>query len=71
MPQDIKVKSTIPFKLKDKDDRNWKAFNLKAQFGFTPESIIISKPWGMNNKFILSAVMPKEEIAKREKPEKK
>ena len=58
-PKDIKLRSTVPFKLKDRTDRNWKAFNLKSQFGFIPKNIIISKPWGQNNVIILSAVLPK------------
>jgi len=63
-PKKIKIRSTIPFKLKDRQDRNWKAFNLMSQFNFLPETIIISKPHGQNNVFILSAVLTKEELAK-------
>jgi len=70
MNKNIKIRSTIPFKLKDRVDRNWKAFNLKAQFGFLPESIIISKPHGQNNVFILSAVLTKEELAKLKESKK-
>jgi hypothetical protein len=55
-----KLRSTVPFKLKDKNERNWKAFNLKTQFGFIPEVIIISKFPRKNNIIILSAVVPPE-----------
>ena len=58
--KDIQILTTTPFKLKDKRDRSWKAFNLKSQFGFLPESIIISKVDGKNNLLILSAVIPKK-----------
>jgi hypothetical protein len=56
--KDSRVTSTLPFKLKDKNERNWKAFNLKTQFGFIPETIVISKLHGMNNVIVLSAVIP-------------
>ena len=69
--EDIKIRSTIPFKLKDRQNRNWKAFNLKAQFGFLPETIIISKPHGQNNVFNLSAVLTKEELTKIKEQKKK
>lgn len=59
--REVKLRSLLPFKLKDRPNRNWKAFNLKAHFGFIPESIIISKPQGQNNVIILSAVLPKSE----------
>jgi hypothetical protein len=65
---DIKVKSTRPVKLKDRPGRHFMAYNLKALFGFVPETIIISKPTrGSNNWFILSAVLTDEEIAKEDK----
>ncbi len=66
----IKLRSTVPFKLKDKTDRNWKAVNLLSQFGFLPETILISKPHGMNNTVILSAVLTKEELEKERLLEK-
>lgn len=54
-----KLRSTVPFKLKDKEGRDWKAFDLKAQFGFLPETILVSKLHGKNNIIVLSAVLPK------------
>lgn len=56
----VELKSTVPFKLKDKNDRGWKAFNLKSQFGFIPETVVISKVMGRNNEIIFSAVLPKK-----------
>lgn len=67
--QKTKLRSTVPFKLKDKNDRNWKAFNLKMQFGFLPETIVISKLHGNNNVIVLSAVLTQEELDKLEKIE--
>lgn len=62
---DTPLRSTIPFKLKDRpSSRAWKAFKLKGLFGFIPEIIIISKVQGQNNKFIFSAVLTEEEIKK-------
>jgi len=75
---DIRVRSTVPFKLKNKTDRDWRAFNLESTFGFLPETIIISKPRGMNNVIVLSAVLQngrwvdtKEEMEKVKKSEQK
>lgn len=65
---DIRVKSTPPFKLKDKTPRRrWQAINLKKQFGFIPEVIIIEKVWGRNNALIVRAVLTPEEIKKEDK----
>ena len=66
--QNTKLRSTIPFKLKDRPfERQWKAINLKSQFGFLPENIIISKLHGMNNTIVLSAVLPNQELTKKKK----
>lgn len=68
---DIRVKSTPPFKLKDqKLRRRWQAINLKKQFGFVPETIIIEKVHGRNNVIIVRAIMTKEAI-KEEKIRRK
>lgn len=67
---DIRIRSTIPFKLKDKKGRQYKAFNLFTQFGFLPETIIITKEQG-NHRIFLSAVLTKEEMAKEDKLKKK
>jgi hypothetical protein len=67
MPKsDLRIRSTIPFKLKDRVNRNYKAFNLITQFGFLPETIIITKEQG-TQKIYLSAVLTKEELAKEKK----
>lgn len=67
---DIRIRSTIPFKLKDKKGRQYKAFNLFTQFGFLPETIIITKVQG-NQRIYLSAVLTKKEMAKEDKLKKK
>ena len=66
---DIRLRSTIPFKLKDKKGRQYKAFNLFTQFGFLPETIIITKEAGCQ-RIILSAVLNKDEMAKEDKLKK-
>ncbi len=63
---DIRIRSTIPFKLKDKTGRQYKAFNLFKQFGFLPETVIITKVQG-NQRIFLSAVLTKEEMVKEDK----
>ena len=56
----VETISTVPFKLKDKNDRGWKAFHLKSQFGFVPEIVVVSKVNGKNNIMILHAIKPKD-----------
>lgn len=65
-PAEIRVKSTPPFKLKDRPNRQYIALNFKDQFGFNPETIIIEKVRGSNNALIVRAVLTPEEIAKEE-----
>jgi hypothetical protein len=63
--EDYNVKSTVPFKLKDKVGRGGIGFDIYKTFGFYPKTIIIQKVTGQHDKFILSAVVEKEdEIAK-------
>lgn len=54
---DVRVKNTPIFKLKDKERRRFQAINLKNQFGFVPEVIIIEKVPGMNNGLIVRAIL--------------
>lgn len=51
---------TPPFKLKDKGKRGYQAINLKKQFGFIPEVIVIEKFVGENNVLRVRAVKPKK-----------
>ena len=62
---DIRIRSTIPFKLKDRKGRNYQAFNLFTQFGFLPETIIISKEQG-GFRLVLSAILTKDEMKKED-----
>lgn len=57
-----KFRATPPFKLKDKVGRQYQVVNFKAQFGFTPETVIIEKVHGKSNTFILIAVLTEEEV---------
>jgi len=60
----VKVRTTADFKLKDKLNRQFRAFNLEKQFGFRPEVIIIEKVHGKSNTIRLRAVLTPEEIKK-------
>lgn len=62
----VRVKTTPPFKLKDKQGRNWQGINLLKQFGFLPETIIVEKLPGVTNGLIVRAVLTPEEIAKED-----
>ncbi len=62
----IRVKSTPPFKLKDKAQRYFQIINLKKQFGFIPEVIIVEKVKRETNKIIIRAVLTEEEIKKED-----
>ena len=55
---DIKrsVLSTPAFKLRDGQDNNHQIINLRAQFGFVPEMILIEKIRGRNNALVVSAI---------------
>jgi hypothetical protein len=61
---DIQVRSTPPFKLKDKESRRYQGINLVKQFGFVPETIIIEKVQGYNNTIVVRAVLTKDELQK-------
>lgn len=64
-PKSIQVKTTDPFHLKDKAGKGGIVFDFKKLFGFIPEQIILQKVHGMNNRFVMSAVLTEEEL-KRE-----
>ena len=63
----IRVRSTPPFKLKDKVNRQFQVINLEKQFGFKPEVIVIEKIHGINNGLVVKAVMTPEALAKEKK----
>ena len=70
----IKVRNTPPFKLKDRvnnPQRRFQFIHLKNQFGFIPETIIVEKVWGSNNKIIVRAVMTEAELKKEKALKKK
>ena len=50
------VLSTPAFKLKDGIDNNHQFIDLKAQFGFVPDVILIEKIRGRNNVMVVSAL---------------
>jgi len=63
----VRVRSTPPFKLKDKANRQFQVINLEKQFGFKPEVIVIEKIHGINNGLVVKAVMTPEALAKEKK----
>lgn len=66
----LKVQSTRPIKLKDKAGRGGVQFNLKRDFGFVPEEIMIQKVAGSNNTIVVSAIVPQEVLLKEQAKEK-
>jgi hypothetical protein len=66
-----KVRGIGPYKLKNHpENRRSIVINLKREFGFLPEVIIIAKDPKSNNKFAVIAVLPEKEVKKEEALEK-
>ena len=61
----LELRSTPAFKLKDKPGRGYQFINLKNQFGFIPEVIIIEKVRDHTNVIIVRAVLTEEEKKKQ------
>lgn len=70
----IVVRNTPAFKLKDRDGRRFVSIDLVKQFGFVPETIIVERIKGSKNVLIVRAVLTQEEmkrdleISKKNKP---
>lgn len=62
----LRVRTSPPFKLKDKAGRNFKVLRLR-DFGFLPETIIIEKVPRESNTLVIRAVLTEEEIKKEDK----
>ncbi|KKR98914.1 MAG: hypothetical protein UU51_C0035G0004 [Microgenomates group bacterium GW2011_GWC1_41_20] len=62
----LRVRSSAPFKLKDRPGRNFMPIHLLKNFGFVPEIIIIEKVRGESNRLIVRAVLTPEEIKKED-----
>ena len=67
---EIRVKSSPPFKLKDRPNRQFVRIRL-SDFGFMPEEIIIYKVPNSNNKFVINAILTPDEIKKQDEQMKK
>ena len=65
--KELRVKTSAPFKLKDKAGRNFMPVHLVRNFGFVPEIIIIEKVRGESNRLIVRAVLTPQEIEKEDK----
>lgn len=67
---EIRFKDTAPFKLKNNPPRRrFQGINLKKQFGFVPEIIVIEKLTQGNNLLFVRAVLTPEELEKVKKQE--
>ena len=64
---EVRARSTLPVKLKDKDKRHYFPIHLKQMFGFIPEMLIVEKVRGKNNTIVVRAIMTPEEIKKEDK----
>lgn len=70
--KELLVLPTPSFRLKDSPhERSFMPINLKVQFGFIPEFIIIEKVPNKNNRLIIKAVLTDEEIKKYKSKNKK
>lgn len=58
--EETKIISTPAFKLKDKPHRQYMAINLKGNFGFVPDTIIVEKVKGLHDTMVVHAVVPKD-----------
>lgn len=69
----LMVRSTPHFKLQAKDGKNIQGINLRKQFGFDPEIIILERLITEKNTFVVRAMLPEDlakEIEKQEAEEK-
>lgn len=66
----VRVKTTPPFKLKDRRGRSFQVINLQKQFGFLPETIVVEKIPGSNNGLIVRAILTPDEIKKEDQAQK-
>ena len=64
---EVRVKNTPTFGLKDKHKKHYQAINLKKQFGFLPEVIIVEKMPGKKIVLVVRAVMTPEALAAEKK----
>jgi len=62
--QNLQVRQTKAFKLKDKIGRQGVRLNLEKVFGFIPEEIVIAKVVGQTNCFVVNALLTPAEIEK-------
>ena len=60
---EVRFKNTPPFKLKkNPPNRRFQGINLRKQFGFLPEVIVIERLTNTNNAIFVRAVMTEEAI---------
>lgn len=54
------------FRLKDHGNRGCVILNLEGLFGFRPAKIAVTKVYGQNNRFVLSAEKTPEKLAEEQ-----
>lgn len=67
---EVRVRTSPAFKLKDKQGRFYVLLDLKRDFGFIPEKIIIEKMPNYNNTFVVRAILTEDEIKKENEVKK-
>lgn len=63
-PTELRVRETPFFKLAKKSTRSFQIIDLRKQFGFIPERIVIERMTSRNNVIRIVAILTEEEIKK-------
>lgn len=61
---ELQVKTSPPFRLKDRVGKNFQVMNIRKQFGFVPETIIIERMIGTKDVIVVRAVLTEDEKVK-------
>lgn len=60
----VKVKTTPWFKLHKEEGKNIQGINLRKQFGFIPDVIVVERMKNRNNVICVHAILSEEQIKK-------
>lgn len=58
----LNIRTTPPFKLKNKPGHLYQIINIKKQFGFIPEAIVIECVPQLKNTFVVHAVVTEKDL---------
>lgn len=61
----VNIKATPFFKISKKPGRNFRVIDLRKQFGFLPDRIVIERLTSANNVVRINAILTEEEEKKR------